>query len=90
MLISLLGKHGIVCYKFSEYMNHKIKDLDGNEAEGGRNLSFQIRIFNIFETWPHAISVSISWPVQDKGRYIVQKQLCPSKPLFLYGNLQKS
>jgi len=71
-------------------MNSKIKDLYGNRVGGERNLRFQTRIFNIFETWPHAISVSISWPIQDRGRYIVQKQLCPSKPLFLYGKLQKS
>lgn len=55
-----------------------------------KNFSFQVRIFNIFETWPHAISVSISWAAQDRGRLTVQKQLCSSKPLFLHGDSQKS
>lgn len=65
--------------------------MDRNGAEEGeRNLNFQIRIFNIFETRPDAISVSITWPVQERGRYVVQKQPCRSKPLFLFGNLQKS
>lgn len=55
-----------------------------------KNVSFQVSIFNSFETWPHATGVSIIWAVQDRGRYTVQKQLCPSQLLLLLGNSQKS
>lgn len=57
---------------------------------GEKNVSFQVRIFNSFEIWPYAVSVSIGWAVQDRGRQTVQKQLCPSQLLLLLGDSQNS
>lgn len=54
-----------------------------------KQLGFQIRVLNISEIWPRAVNASIRRPIQDRGRYVVQRQLCPSKPLKLYDKLQK-
>lgn len=92
MLISPLEKHRIVGYKSYVKNTRRTKYkiwMERGWRDRRRNLSFHIWVLNIFEIWPRAVNASIRRPIQDRGRYVVQRQLCPSKPLKLGGKLQK-